>query len=195
MIHEKTIRQLAGYILQHADSVRTLGLYNGKAGLALSLFEVSRYLQDEKIEDKAFNLLQESLLGRTNDCSFENGLSGIGYVLLYLMENQWVDADFDEMFADKYEKIIGSFDDIDKEPDKLLNSLKMIYFLSSVKKLKPGDRRVDEIIQKIVEGVELYLSVHFFDFEDIHYINDKTTVLKIFTAYLKIKNDYEENVV
>lgn len=175
MIPEKNIRQLSGYILQHVGSVRTLGLYNGKAGLALSLFEVSRYFQDQSIGDKAFDLLQESLSGRTNDCSSENGLSGIGNVLLYLMENQLVYADFDEMFGEKHEKIIGSFDTIDKEPDKLLNSLKMIYFLSSVKKIKPEDERIDEIVQKIVEGVELYLSVRFFDFEDIYYVNDKTT--------------------
>lgn len=186
MIREKTIRQLAGYISEQAASVKTLGLYNGKAGLALSLFEVSRYLQDEEIENKAFGLLQESLLGRTKDCSFENGLSGIGYVLLYLMENGMVEADFEEMFGEKHEKIIGSFDTIDKEPDALLNALKMIYYLSSVKKMKGNDRRMDDMIRKIKEGAELYLSVHFFDFKDIRYIQDKTTVLKIFAAYLKL---------
>lgn len=184
MVQEKTIRKLVDYVLLNISSVNTVGLYNGKAGLSLSLFETSRFLQDESIEDKAFALLQESLLSNNRDFSFENGLSGIGYALIYLIENKFIDADFDDLFNEQYEKIITS--NIEKYPDNLLNSMKVIYFLSIVRNRKKEDKRINAIIKKIFEGIELYLSIQFFDFKDIHYINNKTTVLDIFEIYLKL---------
>ena len=90
MINETKIRKLIDYTLLNACSINSSGLYNGKAGIALALFEVARYLQDEYIEEQAFDLLQEALVSKTEDISFENGLSGIGYVLLYLIENEWL---------------------------------------------------------------------------------------------------------
>jgi len=57
-----TIRKLTDYVLLNSDSVNSFVLYNGKAGMALALFESTKYLHDENVEDKAFRLLQESLV-------------------------------------------------------------------------------------------------------------------------------------
>lgn len=186
MTLDTPIRKLVDHILLNASSANSLGLYNGKAGLSLSLFEASRYLQDESIEERAFHLLQEALLGKSKDCSFENGLSGIGYVLLHLIKNKFVDTDFDEIFGKQYDKIIEAFSRIEKEPLKLLNSMKVIYFLFNLNSIKREDQRINEIIEKLFEGVELYLSIQFYDFKDINYINKKTDVLNIFETYLKL---------
>lgn len=51
-------------------SVNSSELYNGKASMALALFEATKYLHDEKVEDKAFRLLQESLVIEKKDYSF-----------------------------------------------------------------------------------------------------------------------------
>nr|WP_320057663.1 lanthionine synthetase LanC family protein [uncultured Bacteroides sp.] len=186
MIHESIIRKLVDYILLNACSVNSSGLYNGKAGMALALFEAARYLQDEYIEEQAFELLQESLLSKNEDVSFENGLSGIGYVLLYLIENEFIEADFYDLFKEQCEKVIEHFENIDKRPDKLLGGLKIVYFLSAIKKNKYEDLRVNLIIEKIFQGIELYLSIQFFDFKNIHYLNDKTFVLNVFEIYLNL---------
>ncbi|HJH63822.1 MAG TPA: hypothetical protein OIM59_04125 [Bacteroides mediterraneensis] len=79
--------------------------------------EVARFLEDEYIEDQALQTLQESLLTKTNDPGFENGLSGIGYVLLYLTKNKLVEADFDELFGDKLQFI---YEHADKLCDDLV---------------------------------------------------------------------------
>ena len=100
------VRKLCDYILLNAYSVNSTGLYNGKAGFALCLFDVAYKLHDEYLEEQAYELLQEALLSRNEDISFENGLSGIGYVLLYLMRQQYVEADFEEVFGTILNRIV-----------------------------------------------------------------------------------------
>lgn len=68
------VRKLCDYILLNAYSVNSTGLYNGKAGFALCLFDVAYKLHDEYLEEQAYELLQEALLSRNEDIGFENGL-------------------------------------------------------------------------------------------------------------------------
>ena len=56
-------------------------------------------------------------------------MSGIGYVLIYLITNKLIDADFEDLFGDQREAIIKHFENIDKQPDKRFVSYKIIYFL------------------------------------------------------------------
>jgi len=186
MISETNMQKIIDFLLLSASSVNSLGLYNGKTGIALALFEAARFLKNEKIEDKAFVLFQECLTRTEHDFSFENGLSGIGYILIYLITNKFIDADFDDIFKEQCEMIINDFESIDKHPDKLLRSLKVIYFLSVLKNIHYKDIRINQIIEKIVQGIELYLSLQFFDWQNINYINRKEKVLQTYEIYLKL---------
>lgn len=100
-INSILIRKQADFVMLNSCSVNSSGLYNGKAGMALALFETANILDDNYIEEQALQTLQEALLTQNKDTSFESGLSGIGYVLLCLIRNELIDADFDELFADK----------------------------------------------------------------------------------------------
>lgn len=186
MIKEETIRKLVDYILLNACSVNSSGLYNGKAGMALALFEAARLLNDEKIESKAFDLFQESLIRHNNDFGFEDGLSGLGYVLIYLIINRFIDADFDEIYKDSCEKILDNYENIDNQPERIIASLKVIYFMTSLHEVNYKDIRISQITNKIFEGIELYLSLQFFDWKNINYINNKEFVLQIFETYLRL---------
>lgn len=186
MVPKIDILKIVDYILLNTVSVNSSGLYNGKAGISLALFETSRYLNDENIENEAFQLLQESLVAENHDFGFENGLSGIGYVLCYLIKNKFIEADFHEIFGKQYEQVIKDISTIRNDPEQLLRSLKIIYFLSIVREISVKDKRIDEIIKSIFEGLELYLSMQFFDWNDICYVNNKTYVLEIYETYLKL---------
>lgn len=186
MIKKEVIRKIAEQIEQNSGKTSSTGLYNGKAGLSISLFIAAEYLLNEQLEDIAYRLLQESLIIKSNDVSFENGLAGIGYTLLYLIENKYLEADFDEIFGSQYETIIKNFENIEKEPSRLINSLQIIYFLSRVCRIKKEDNRIQEIIKKFFEGLELFLTVQFQDFADIRYIGKKLGILNIFKTYLKL---------
>jgi len=185
MTQKNNIQKMVELILPNIEKVSSTGLYNGKAGLSLSLFIAAKYLQDEQLEDTAYKLLQESLVIKNYDVSFENGLAGIGYALCYLIENKYLEADFDEIFGIQYETLIKNHENIEKEPSRLINSLQFIYFLSSVSRIKK-DNRTGEIIKKIFEGLELFLTVQLHDFADINYINRKIDVLNIYKTYLKL---------
>jgi hypothetical protein len=184
---EEPISRIVDYVLHNNYNVNSPGLYNGKAGIALTLFEVSRFFNNKNIEDKAFLLLQEALVMKNQDYSFENGLSGIGYLLIYLIENRFIEADFDEIFGEQYEKIISHFSGIENDPSRLLYSLKTIYFFKKAQIIKK-DYRTEEIMRKIFEGLELFLLVQFFDFSDNRYINNKFHIIHMFEEYLKLVN-------
>ncbi|MDR0540849.1 MAG: hypothetical protein LBH19_01410 [Dysgonamonadaceae bacterium] len=186
MIPKETIQQVTDHLLQNIKTANVTGLYNGKAGLSLALFIAATHLQDEHIEDVSFNILKESLVFKNYDLSFENGLAGIGYALLFLIENKYLDADFDEIFGEQYEMIIKGLETIEKDPLKLLNSLQVIYFLTKAGNIKKEDGRIRKMIKRIFEGLELFLSVQFHDFSDIHYINKKADVLNMHKIYLKL---------
>ncbi|MEA5009485.1 lanthionine synthetase LanC family protein [Clostridium tyrobutyricum] len=187
------VSKLVTHIISNSDSLDNVGLYYGKTGISLALFEASRYLRNEVVEDKAFDILQQSLIFKDQNYSFENGLSGVGYVLCYLINNRFIEADFDEIFGKQFENIISNFEDIDKNPHKLLNTLNVVYFLCEINKLKQTDERLPRIIKFFFEGLELFLIVQFHDFFDPCYLNNKMKVFKIFEIYLKLVNyvDYK----
>lgn len=98
------VHKLIDYVLLNAHSTHFHGLYQGKLGIALGLFEIARHLEDEKTEDFAWVLLQETLAlfnqNQKVSFDFETGLSGLGYVLLYLIQNGFLDAEFEELFGE-----------------------------------------------------------------------------------------------
>ena len=184
----KDLSKYVEYILSNTCLINSTSLYSGKAGISLALFEGSRYFQNEELENEAFKLLQEALIFKGGKLNFENGLSGIGYVLCYLIENKFIEADFNEIFGEQYEKIVENLGDIEKQPERLLNTFQVVYFLSSVRKIEPNDERPQNIIKKIFEGLELFLIIQFQDFLDIQYTNNKMAVLRIYENYLKLIN-------
>lgn len=131
-INENILRRLADYVMLNACSVSSSGLYSGKSGMALSLFETAVFLHDEYIEEQAFQTFQEALLTRTKDISFENGLCGIGYVLIYLIRNAMLEADLKELFGDNLQII---YDTLEKETNSSIpingKSMRVMYFLRS----------------------------------------------------------------
>lgn len=110
LISEEIVRKISDYLLINGVSVASSGLMGGKAGICLSLFELSRMLNDSILEDHAYNLLQEALVSKNENTDFANGLAGIGYALMYLIENKFVDADFDELFGENHKKIVDALD-------------------------------------------------------------------------------------
>ena len=120
--------KLSDYLILNGYSKNNSGLYYGKAGLAVGLFELSRYLNDERIENHAFELLNQSLISKTEVCDLEKGLSGIAYALRYLVENRFIEADANELIGDKLDKIaIYIGDDSDKWQERMDKLYALLY--------------------------------------------------------------------
>lgn len=93
------MRKLGDYLILNGYGLKDSGLYKGRAGISLSLFEAAKFLRDEKLEEAACLFLEQSLLTKVRDISFENGLSGIAYVLHFLIRHKFVDANFNDLYG------------------------------------------------------------------------------------------------
>lgn len=177
------IHQLTDYLILNAYSLRNVDFYIGKAGLSLALFEAARYLQKEQIEEYAFDLLQELLiLGEDKkDIGFENGLSGIGFVLLYLIEHRFLDARFEELFEEPSNRIVQQIKHLQEKSDLLST----VYFLEKCFRLT-GNEEVAHSIRDILKDTEKILEKGLSDFERIDSQLLKEPFLKALTNYLKV---------
>lgn len=108
MMNVNLLSKITDYVLLNVCSLHSSGLYSGKSGVSLALFEVSGLLKDNYLEERAFELLEESLLYNGDDLSFHKGYSGIRFALLYLVEHRFVDADINELFG-KQEQQLQAF--------------------------------------------------------------------------------------
>ena len=192
LCEENILRKLTDFVLLNSCSISSSGLYNGKAGMALTLFEISRCLKDEYIEERASELLQESLLSKNEDIGFENGLSGIGFAMLYLVKNKFINADFQELFGDKLFKILNILKDWnDKHLSALLfDNVKIVYFLDEVWQ-NVKDVAVIPYVELFSSTVESILIKQFEEENDVNLSNKKCKidVLESFEGYLKIASN------
>lgn len=182
---EDRVRKLIDYILLNAYSVNSTGLHNGKAGIALALFEIAKHFQDNYIEEQAIELLKESLLSKNGNICFEEGLSGIGYVLLYLIKNKRIEADFDKLFGKSLNKIISTLT-IWKEKratEQIFRSQNIVLFLDSIPDKNKCPVRFIELFSDTVKSV---ISDQINRSSQLTSSISKTNVLGSFSNYLKL---------
>lgn len=190
-IDKNLVKKEAEYIMLNACSADCSGLYNGKAGMAIALFETASLLDDEYLEEQAFQTIQEALLTKTKDASFENGLSGIAYALLYLMQNNFVDADFDELFGDKLCLIHEYASNLcmDYETGELqMHSMKIIYFLDYHYKYTYNKKSLELRERLLVSYADMFRK-YFSDFGVETGNVPKIVYLSFFEEYLRILHD------
>ena len=68
---------LIEYVVSQSQEETAPYLYAGKMGYAITLFGLSRAMNDEHLEDMAFLLLQQSLAASSQHVGFEQGLAGL----------------------------------------------------------------------------------------------------------------------
>ena len=157
------VKKLTDYVLLNACSVTSRGLHNGKAGFALSLFKVGEWLQDSYIEEQAFELLQESLLGKSGDISFENGWAGIGYVLRYLIDNGLVDADFDELFRENMHIIMENIGVSDgSKAESYLSVCNLFGLMNDTDAVRTCASSVSSLLTSVGQSLKMNFSASLF---------------------------------
>lgn len=102
---QNNLHALIHFVLLNAYSTGNPGIRAGKAGVALSLFELARQMKQEYLDDYAADLLQHSMLYDGKNISVTDGTSGIGMTLNYLIHNGFVEANYQEVFGKQQELI------------------------------------------------------------------------------------------
>lgn len=92
------LRRIANILLLNASFIDNLGLLNGKMGIAIFFYQYSRYTKNKIFENYAGELIDEIYkeINRNTPVNFENGLTGIGWGIEYLVKNKFVQAETDE---------------------------------------------------------------------------------------------------
>lgn len=92
------LRRIANVLMLNAGFFDNPGLLNGKMGIAIFFYHYSRYSKNKLYEDYAGELLDEIYeeINTSTPVNFENGLTGIGWGIEYLVKNGFVQADTDE---------------------------------------------------------------------------------------------------
>ena len=101
-------QEMADSLMQNAKHLSDMGFLNGKAGIILYFYYWGRHEKKEIFSDYASELL-DSLIDSFHvgmPIGFENGITGIGWVIEHLIQNGFVEADADEVFEDIDQEVI-----------------------------------------------------------------------------------------
>ncbi len=92
------LQRIANVLLLNASFIGNPGLLNGKMGIAIFFYHYSRYSKNKIYEDYAGELVDEIYeeISTSSPVNFENGLTGMGWGIEYLVKNGFVQADTDE---------------------------------------------------------------------------------------------------
>lgn len=108
MKKHETLQRIARYLMLHSSHRNNIGLLNGKMGIAIFFFHYADYTAKNIYNDFAGELINELYKEIHLDfpCDFKNGLSGIAWGIEYLVRNQFVEGETDEILEDLDLKIL-----------------------------------------------------------------------------------------
>lgn len=105
---DHVLQHIANHLMINSSYLSDLSLYHGKMGIVLFFYHYARYTKNPLYEEFAGDLLDE-IFDETPDNTevyFERGLSGIAWGILYLLRNQFVGGDPDNILEDIDMKIM-----------------------------------------------------------------------------------------
>lgn len=111
MKKEKDISDLSkivNLLLLNAGFSSVLGLFHGKMGVVLFFANYSRFTKDLLYDDFCGELLDEVCLDMHDNMpiDFENGFCGIAWGIDYLLKNQFLEGDSNDILAEIDQKIM-----------------------------------------------------------------------------------------
>lgn len=187
------LRYIADHLIVHSGGLSNLGLYHGKMGIVLFFVHYARYTNNPIYQECAENLLDEIFedihAGITLD--FENGLSGIGWGLLYLLKNQYVEGDPDEVLSDLDQRMmeINLSRVADKSVERGLGGY--LYYLKERLSVASEHSLFDKDYKAELQRVmSLMQSSELFDLHSIIARNDSCSIMDITKDSLGICEGY-----
>lgn len=122
-------KSLVHFLTLSGCSIENTGLMYGKMGIVISLFEASSFGEDENIGDTAYVMLREVLALPAADGSFDNGNIGIACALLYLIKQQYIDADYCDIYKQEHSLIVDYLKYTEIEQSNIIPCIDSLFFL------------------------------------------------------------------
>jgi len=99
------LKRISNTLLINGGFLDNSGLFTGEMGLVLFFFRYGRYTQNELYKEYAFKLIEkiQNSIPVELPISYQQGATGIGSTVEYLIQNGYFEGDSDDM--------LGAFDD------------------------------------------------------------------------------------
>lgn len=138
--------------LNHAVNL-PIGLFRGKAGIALALYVLNKHYSNENLEKIADALLDDvcSALNDLTDCSFAEGAAGIGFTISYLHAHHMVDGDINEILFDVDAAIYREVHDDSISKDFTFANGYIGYLFYAISRLENCPKDSDDVHKTILE--------------------------------------------
>lgn len=102
------LQRISDHLLLRASFTKDLGLYHGKMGIVIFFVHYAKYTSSKTYQQFAELLLEEiyqEITSRT-PLNFESGLCGIGWGIEYLVQNNFMKGDTNEILEDIDKKVM-----------------------------------------------------------------------------------------
>ena len=160
----KMLNRIIHYLILNASFIRDLGLLNGKMGICIFFYLYARQTGSKLYEELGGYLLDEIYKEITQSASigFAKGLCGIAWGIEYLIQNDFVKADRDEVLEELDLKILEK--DVTRFRDfSLEDGLKGIaYYVISryCKRINPHELISKEYINNLICALKQVLRLN-----------------------------------
>jgi len=130
--------QIAQSLQQNGLTGTNHGLMHGNTGLCLFFYHLARNTNSPEYEQLADDLLDKVFpnLSTSTSTDFENGLTGIGWGIEYLVQNGFAEGDTDEILEEVDNKVFRTLNEENLTSFELGNGLTgyLFYLVSRLKK-------------------------------------------------------------
>lgn len=181
-------------MLLHGYSLDNSSLMYGKMGVSLGLYEYSRNYHDTLAEKHAFRLLQEVLASSTQKYTFNDGKMGIAWALTYLINNQYIKAEYQELYREEHEDILTFINQIKDETFNVTSHMDAISFLMTSKKHIPESdfKNMLLVSTKSLDAYFCIMPKNVFECNSFYYIGAR--ILACYNLYEEL-HYYKEPLV
>ena len=100
--------RIARHLIVNSSYTDNLGLFDGKIGIVIFFAHLARYSRKKIYDDFAGKLLDEvyAQIHTETPINFKNGLCGIGWSMEYLLQNDFIEGNSNDVLAGIDEKIM-----------------------------------------------------------------------------------------
>lgn len=180
------------FVLLHGYSLDNYSLMYGKMGCALSLFEYSRKFHYKLGEKHAYDFLQEALAFPLAKNTFDGGKMGIAWALIYLIDNQFIEAEYLELYGQEHGEILAFIEQMRNETLNVVSKVDAISFLE-ISKLYISKYDFNKNLSILTESLHNYFKIipnNIFECEVFYNIGNK--ILGYCHCYKELYFDAEE---
>ncbi|CAM3964324.1 MULTISPECIES: lanthionine synthetase LanC family protein [Flavobacterium] len=185
----------ANQLIQKIDDLNTQelnsdSLLNGRLGLVYFYLSLYKHFKEEKYLDKiesnlgmVFKNIEDQTSSLLLDASIENGLSGLGYVLQLLIDENILDAEYKDQVKEinnmVYEDALKLI--AEKNYDYVRGPFGILFYLNSVKDEAYVNIILEELMNKFKEDEDFFFYNEYSYIEGVHigYAHGLCAIIKV----------------